>query len=276
MTATQGPRTAARLTYDRRGEGPPLLLVHGLGSARTVWRPLVDRLARRFDTIAVDLPGHGDSPALPHTEPATPRRLALRVERLLDALGLDRVDVVGNSLGGWVSLEIAADGRARSVTALAPAGLNHRPMLSQPRVLRQGRIAAWAAAPIAPTLLRSRAVRAVGFRSTSAAPGAIPYDDAVESVRRHAAAPGYPAALDGILGGQFTRADQIGADVAVTIVRGDRDYVLPERNHENHALAPDHALWVRLPRCGHVPQWDAPGAVARLVVQTAARAGDPR
>ena len=110
----------------------------------------------------------------------------------------------------------------------------------------------------------------------SAAPGAIPYDDAVESVRRHAAAPGYRAALDGILGGQFTRADQIGADVPVTIVRGDRDDVLPERNNENRALLPPHALWVRLPRCGHVPQWDAPGAVARLVVQTAARAGDPR
>jgi pimeloyl-ACP methyl ester carboxylesterase len=161
------------------------------------------------------------------------------------------------------------------VTALAPAGLNQRPPLSQPTVLRRAQLAAKVAAPMAPVLLRPRAVRALGFRSVSSAPGAIGYADAVESVRRHAGSTGYQAALDGILGGQFARADQIGADVPVTIVRGDRDDVLPEANNENHALAPAHARWVRLPRCGHVPQWDAPGAVTRLVVQTAARAGGP-
>jgi pimeloyl-ACP methyl ester carboxylesterase len=50
------------LAFDRCGEGPPLLLLHGTASSRGVWAPLIDTLAEANDVFAVDLPGHGDSP----------------------------------------------------------------------------------------------------------------------------------------------------------------------------------------------------------------------
>lgn len=256
------------LAHTRRGSGPPLLLVHGLGSAATTWDPLLPRLAARYDVVAVDLPGHGRSPALPRTEPATPGRLARSVADLLDTLGWDRPHVLGNSLGGWVSLELAADGRARSVTALAPAGLWLRPSQRRNPVVRVNRALARTTRAAQPLLLRSRAARGLAFGSVSAWPAQVPYDVALEAARAQADATGYTAALDGTLGQRFDRAASIPADVPVTAVWGDRDHVLPARTTQERSLLPAHAEWVVLPRCGHVPQWDAPAAVLRLLART--------
>jgi pimeloyl-ACP methyl ester carboxylesterase len=256
------------LAHTRQGSGPPLLLVHGLGSAATTWDPLLPRLAARYDVVAVDLPGHGHSPALPRTEPATPARLAKTVATLLDSLGWDRPHLLGNSLGGWVSLELAADGRARSVTALAPAGLWLRPSQRRNPVVRVNRAVARTTRAAQPLVLRSRAVRGLAFGSVSAWPAQVPYDVALEAARAQADATGYTATLDGTLGLRFDRADAIPAGVPVTAVWGDRDHVLPARTTQERSLLPAHAEWVVLPRCGHVPQWDAPGAVLRLLART--------
>jgi pimeloyl-ACP methyl ester carboxylesterase len=99
------------MAFDRVGKGAPLLLLHGTTSSREVWRPLVDRLATHSDVIAVDLPGHGESPASTYTPPAW----AQEVAELLDRQGLDRVAIVGHSSGGWTALELAKLGRAEGV-----------------------------------------------------------------------------------------------------------------------------------------------------------------
>ena len=77
------------------------------------------RLAEHFDVLAVDLPGHGSSPMLP-TRP-TVESLGAAVAADLDAHGLDRVHVLGNSLGGRLALDLARRGRARSVVARSSA-----------------------------------------------------------------------------------------------------------------------------------------------------------
>ncbi|MCU0265164.1 MAG: alpha/beta fold hydrolase [Actinomycetia bacterium] len=259
-----------RLAFDRLGAGEPLVLVHGLGSARTTWAPLLPELARRYDVVAVDLPGHGDSPPLPRTEPATPHRLARQVAALLDDLGVVRPHLMGNSLGGWVVLELAADGRAGSVTALAPAGLWARPSMRRNPVVQTNWRVARAAARVSPALLRSSAVRRAAFASASALPGEIPYPVALDAALAQATAPGFLSALDGTLGIHFDRADAVPADVPVTIVWGDRDHVLPAPSHQDRALVPGHSRWVVLGHCGHVPQWDAPGATLRLLDRTTA------
>src|SRR4051812_34810388 len=96
------------LAYTRSGAGAPLVLLHGIGSSCDAWGPVVPALAAHFTVIAVNLPGSGGSPpGSAHIEP-TPAALAAAVAQLLDDLGLTSPHLAGNSLGGWVALELAA------------------------------------------------------------------------------------------------------------------------------------------------------------------------
>ena len=111
------------LAFARSGAGAPLVLLHGIGSSRQAWDPVIPALAGLFDVLAVDLPGFGDSgPLPPGTEPG-PAALAAAVAGLLDELGITDPHVAGNSLGGWVALELASIRPVSSLTLLSPAGL---------------------------------------------------------------------------------------------------------------------------------------------------------
>ena len=112
----------------RRGAGPPLVLLHGIGGEACVWDPVIDALAAHHDVLALDLPGFGRSAPLPDGVAPTPEALAAAVARRLQAEGLSDAHVAGNSLGGWIALELAKAGHARSVTGLCPAGLWGRPL----------------------------------------------------------------------------------------------------------------------------------------------------
>jgi len=163
---------AVTRTGRRPGTAPGLVLVHGLGSSRTAWAPILAGLAERFDVLAVDLPGHGHSEPLADGEAADPAALADRVAAALQALDLPHPHLVGNSLGGWIGLELAAAGRLASLTALAPAGLLLEP--SRPtRWLRLNRQLARATGRVADPLLGVRAVRRLTFISGSADPAAL-------------------------------------------------------------------------------------------------------
>jgi pimeloyl-ACP methyl ester carboxylesterase len=104
---------------ERTGSGDPVVLLHGMGSHAGVWRPVVPLLAERREVVTVDLPGFGDSPGGPADVPG----IADALERELAEAGIERPHLVGNSMGGWVSLELARRGGARTVVALSPAGM---------------------------------------------------------------------------------------------------------------------------------------------------------
>src|SRR5215204_5220054 len=108
------------------GSGDPLLLIHGLGSQYQVWEPVMDRLAAEREVIGVDLPGFGQSPPLPDGVEADYAAMTDAVASFLDEIGWERPHVAGNSLGGWVALELAKRGRARSVAAIGPAGFGNQ------------------------------------------------------------------------------------------------------------------------------------------------------
>jgi pimeloyl-ACP methyl ester carboxylesterase len=97
------------------------VLLHALGSSRHVWEPVIAALSDHFDVIAVDLPGFGGSPPLPGTVTPTPAALAAAIADALDTTGVRRPHVVGNSLGGWIALELAALRPLASLTLLSPA-----------------------------------------------------------------------------------------------------------------------------------------------------------
>src|SRR4051794_40418462 len=110
-----------RFTAEHRGgDGPPLVLLHGFTDTWRTWEPVLPALERRHDVLAPSLAGHAGGPPLPRA--LTHATLADAVERAMDAAGWATAHVAGNSLGGYVALQLAARGRAESVVALAPAG----------------------------------------------------------------------------------------------------------------------------------------------------------
>jgi pimeloyl-ACP methyl ester carboxylesterase len=118
----------ARLSTLEAGVGPPVLAIHGLGATKGSFLPTVDALADHFRVIAVDLPGFGDSDK-PIGAPYDPRFFADAIVDLLDALGLDRANLIGNSLGGRVALEVALrePERVDRLALLAPSLAWRRP-----------------------------------------------------------------------------------------------------------------------------------------------------
>jgi pimeloyl-ACP methyl ester carboxylesterase/putative sterol carrier protein len=112
----------ARLSTVEAGNGPPVLAIHGLGATKGSFLPTVAALSDRFRVIALDLPGFGDSDK-PIGAAYDPRFFASACADLLDALGLERVHLIGNSLGGRIALELALrrPNRIERLALLAPS-----------------------------------------------------------------------------------------------------------------------------------------------------------
>ena len=99
-----------------------MILVHGFSASWAIWKPVLPGLEQQFDVLAPTLLGHDGGPEYVAGSPANPDAMADALEREMDEAGFDRAHIVGNSLGGWLALELAARGRALTTTALSPAG----------------------------------------------------------------------------------------------------------------------------------------------------------
>jgi pimeloyl-ACP methyl ester carboxylesterase len=126
-----------QLHHYRAGSGEPLVLIHGVGSQWQMWKPVLAALERERDVIAVDLPGFGGSPTLPIGVRPSAAALAGAVAEFLDSLGIERPVVGGNSLGGWVALELAARGRARAVVAVSHSAVRSFERTRAPPAVRR-------------------------------------------------------------------------------------------------------------------------------------------
>ena len=249
------------LAHDRSGAGEPLVLIHPLGGDRGVWEPVTPRLAARFDVIAVDMPGFGESASLPEELPATAPALADAVIATLDELGIERAHVAGNSLGGWVALELAKTDRCASVTGLCPAGFWPRPLGPRPELARN---AARALVPALGLLLRSERGRNLVLRGAVAHPERVPAAAATRLVRAYAVSPGFARANAEMRKTVFTGFDEI--DVPITLAWAEHDRLVgPPRS------VPAGIETVLLHDCGHMPTWDDPERVAEVIAAGAAR-----
>ncbi|MEO3782597.1 alpha/beta hydrolase [Actinocorallia sp. B10E7] len=252
------------LAYERVGTGEPLVLLHGLAHRRQGWYPVLDRLTDEREVILVDLPGHGESPELGPGKPTETMRKELRL--LLDGLGLDRPHVAGNSLGGRLALELAAEGAARSATALSPAGFwNTGAEFAYTRTLFQ--VVTSLASRLetrSERIVATKAGRALLFSWIYARPHTALPDLALGDYRSMLRA--LPTIERFIDDSEPLRA-AVSPDVPVTIAWGRRDLVLPLYQSSVARRRVPHARHLRLPNCGHVPMVDDPALIAKLLLR---------
>jgi pimeloyl-ACP methyl ester carboxylesterase len=263
----------APLAYTRAGTGEPLVLLHGIGSWRHAWQPVLPALTGQFDVIAVDLPGFGDSEPLPARVEPHPAALAAKVGELLDHLGVAAPHVVGNSLGGWVALELAGVRPVASLTLLSPAGLSRG--TTPGYCLFSLRASRWFASRTGRLLSR-----VVGFRlgrglvlgQTHGRPFHISADYARAVVRAMGTCPGFDAALRATARQRYRSDTPITAPM--TVAFGTRDLLLLPRQSRHLDELPAGTRCVALSGCGHVPMADRPLEVAAVVADSA-RSGRP-
>lgn len=260
-----------RLHTTKSGSGDPLVLIHGMGSSSTAFKPIRPLLEKKFLVIAIDLPGHGETPMI-KGRAMDPHSLALNVFDELSEQGIDRFHLAGNSLGGWVSLEMASSKpeRVRSLTGLAPAGLWLNPYNARYPGTALARFLARYTHKFAPTALHFEAARKLGFWDVSPRWRELSYEICLDATIAMGKADGYYPAWDGMLMKRFD--GKIPEHVPVTIIFGDTDRTLPATTCQERSVAPQHAKWIIFPDTGHAPMWDSPLDVANAIVETAATA----
>lgn len=257
------------LKHEIHGTGEPLVLVHGLTHRRQAWYPVLEHLTDHRTVVLFDLPGHGESADLVVRDGDVQATLRHELTSMLDVLGLERPHIAGNSLGGRIALEAAADGLVASATTLSPAAFWYGGL----DFLYIRGLFAWLTAsaqllaPVVPTLARSGKARRVMGAMVSAHPERIPaaeFIDDVAGMRR-----AIPAMQD-IFPAADTFDRAIPEDVPVTIAWGNRDLILLPYQARIAARRLPQARHVRLPGCGHVPMADDPQLVARVLLEGSA------
>lgn len=258
------------LVYERYGSGPPLVLLHGVGHRRQAWGAVLEHLAPHREVVLVDLPGHGESPPLDVASRTVAQALEQELLALLDELGLDRPHIAGNSLGGRLALETGVRGRAATVTALSPAGFwrSDRELRYAKAVFRTMQRTGKQLRPLAPTLSRSTAGRALMYATIVSRPSRLSPQQARDDMTAFLAA---EDALNAILAAPTLFTGRLPAEVPVTIAWGARDRLLwPGQSRLARARLPQ-ARHVTLRGCGHVPMTDNPPLVADVLL----RGSDP-
>lgn len=257
------------INYHRQGQGPELVLLHGVGHHWQAWRPVIDLLAGEFDVIACDSPGFGRSAPLPAgIEPTIPAYVDA-FEWFFAELGVQRPHVAGNSMGGAIALELARRRGIRSATAFSPAGFWTMPELRFTQA-SLGALAAipHSARPAVEALSQRPRGRILLFSQLFGYPARMPAQEALSTLRDAWASPALAGALAGFDSYLFEAPQALRA-TPVTIAWGERDRLLPYRLQAPRArnLLP-WANHVTL-RAGHVPFFDDPAAVAAAIRSTA-------
>jgi pimeloyl-ACP methyl ester carboxylesterase len=226
-------------------------------------------LERRFDVLAMDLPGFGYSAPLPAGVGYTPEALADAVEGAMDEAGFQTAHIAGNSLGGWIALELARRGRARTCVPISPAGLMH----AREKDLARAVLLAmrWLArnAPAPEPLLRNPVGRSLLAGPTRGRPWRADPDDLIEESRLFAEAPGFDATLANTINRQVAGLPDIRCPVLILWGAGDV-ILIPRQGRRFERLIPGAELRY-LKGLGHVPMSDDPELLADAIGEFATR-----
>lgn len=251
----------------RGGSGSPLVCLHGFTDTWRTWELVLPALARRHDVLALTLAGHAGGPPLDGDVSAA--LLADAVERAMDEAGFETAHIAGNSLGGFVALQLAARGRARSVVALAPAGGwaqgddSYRTTLAFfSGMHEQLKLAAPHAHALAATAEGRR--RATQFIATEWEH--IPAELIAHQIAGAARCATIPLVDAALRDGYDLDAEHVTCPVRVVWGTDDRLLPWPSAAARYRADWLPHADWVELEGVGHCPQLDVPLETAQLIL----------
>lgn len=249
-----------------RGSGKPLLLIHGLGSSLRAWNPILDDLATERSVIAIDLPGHGATPA--ETDSGTFSGLVGSVERFLVANDLVGVDVVGSSMGARIVLELARRGKVGNVVALDPGGfwrgwersffrITIGLSAQLLRVLRSR----------LPAISRSAGARTALLAQLSAKPTALPPELVCTELTGITDTPTFDALVRDLADGPEQAGPAADPSRRLVIGWGKHDRLcLPRQASRAIAAFPSATLhW--FDQSGHFPMWDMPRDATAIILE---------
>ncbi len=263
---------SGNISYTRAGQGPVILLVHGLGGTRDTWNRVVGPLARTNTVIAPDLPGHGASDAPAGDYSLGAHAAALR--DLLVLLQLPTATVVGHSLGGGVAMQFAYQflDRVQRLVLISSGGLG-------PEVAPVLRMAS--SVPGADVIIRGlaslpRPVIKSLLSARSMMPGAPPRSD-VDSLlnglgrlgeerQRRAFIRTARSVID--WHGQSvsaTRQLESVVDLPLLLIWGRRDRTIPPHHHTVIAHLRNNSRALELPEAGHFPHETDPDAIVAAI-----------
>ncbi|WP_067673914.1 alpha/beta fold hydrolase [Nocardia miyunensis] len=268
MMSGTAPLTPTKALHT--GSGDPLLLLHGFMLSPHCWESVAQRLSNTCEVYAPALCGHWGGPEFEgwYMDVAT---LADQVENQLDELGWRTCHIAGNSLGAWVGFELARRGRARTLTAIAPAGGWASPSLMQIRVglkflslvpmVRVGRRVGNTVGLSAPA--RQFAAMILS-RNTSAVPRRLVEAALISAMN-------CSAMLPLLAGGLRMPAlgDLSTLRTPVRLLMCENDRVIPNQPYAQRFLQelPESADRILVHGVGHVPMLEAPDRIATLIAE---------
>jgi pimeloyl-ACP methyl ester carboxylesterase len=251
-----------KIAHETRGAGEPLVLVHGLAYDRAGWGRFPDLLAEHFRVVLIDNRGVGGSDAPPG--PYTVSEMAEDVVGVLDELGIDRTNLFGVSLGGYIAQELTLThpGRVEKLVlcSTAPGGPKAVPM----PVATQQVFATY------PTMEREAGLR-MFVENSLGARGVRERPELVEEIFRYRLghAPTVEAwVAQATAGATYDSYDRIGAiDVPTLVVHGDADVVVDPGNAALLGELIPNARVELIPDRGHLMVWEDSERVAELVTE---------
>lgn len=253
------------------GSGEPMLLLHPFMMSQNVWKKVAPQIAGtgRYEVFAPTMAGHNGGPkGRWKLDSAT---LADHLERQIDALGWTTAHVVGNSLGGWVAFELERRGRARTITAIAPAGGWHR--WSPVKFEIVAKFLAGAPLYVLVKLLGARVLslpfsRWLAHFPISATPETLPEGELLDIIDDVRHCPAYYQLLmkSLVAPGLMELADTC---IPTHLVICEKDRVLPHPRYTRHfhTHIPEITQITELDGVGHIPMFEAPERVTDVILK---------
>jgi pimeloyl-ACP methyl ester carboxylesterase len=252
-----------------------MVMFHGINASWRIWRPVIPALEARHALFVPTLIGHRGGPELA----AGPNGIAViadDMERRMDAAGIARAHLVGNSLGGWLALEMAARGRGLSVVAFSPAGTytSERDLRRIGRLLKLARSSANRKS--VERLMAKPRSRRVLMRAAMLRGDLIEAEDLAGMTEDLKACTMLDGLLESLKVTGPTRELKIGPDTPVRVVWAAKDRTIPYKRYGApwRTILPD-AEFLQMPGIGHVPMFDDPALVSRLILEFTDRVDHP-